>query len=487
MHQLTVIGLGAGELDQLPLGIYRKLKEAGEIYVRTADHPVLAELETEGLRVRTFDPVYEKHDSFPPVYREIADELIGFASGGPVVYAVPGHPLVAEQTVRHLIEAEEEGRVRLVIEGGQSFLDPVFSALRIDPIDGFQLVDGTSFGPDDVNMAQHVLIAQVYDQFSASDAKLSLMEKYEDDHPVTIVTAAGSSRERLVTVPLYELDRTVETDNLTTVYVPPVSGLESRLKEWGAYREIIRTLRGPDGCPWDRKQTHESLKKYMIEEAHELLEAIDSEDDEAIIAELGDVLLQVFLHAQIGEDAGFFSVEDVLKSAGEKMIRRHPHVFGEANAEDADEVVRNWQAIKEAEKGEKPASLLDGQNRHASSLLTSFNYQKEAAKAGFSWPDAGGAKEKFEEEWQEFLDASANGDEEALTDEFGDVLFTLVNIARYYGISPEEAMTAANRKFKRRFSHVEERVAENRGSFGSYTLNELDRFWDEAKRMERDR
>ena len=486
MNELTVIGLGAGDFDQLPIGIYRKLKQAGKFYARTADHPVLDELRAEGLEIETFDSVYEKHDEFPPVYREIADTLIGLVKEEPVLYAVPGHPLVAEQTVAHLVQAEKEGKIRLNIEGGQSFLDAVFGALRIDPIDGFQLIDGTSFRRDDVNMSHHVLIAQVYDQFSASEAKLTLMEKYAYDHPVTIVTAAGSAGESLVTVPLFELDRSVKTDNLTTVYVPPVAGLGDKLKEWAAYREIIRILRSPDGCPWDRKQTHESLKKYMIEEAHELVQAIDSGDDEAIIGELGDVLLQVLLHAQIGEDAGYFSMEDVLESAGEKMIRRHPHVFGDTEAKDADEVVRNWQAIKDAEK-EASGSILDGQDRFSSSLLTSFNYQKEAAKAGFSWPDAGGAKEKFEEEWQEFLEAWANGEKEEMTEEFGDVLFTLVNIARYCSISPEEAMTGANRKFRRRFAHVEERAAAGRGGFGNYTLEELDGFWNEAKRMERER
>ncbi|MET3576236.1 nucleoside triphosphate pyrophosphohydrolase [Bhargavaea ullalensis] len=485
MNELTVIGLGAGEFDQLPVGIYRILKNAGKFYARTADHPVLRELEAEGLQIKTFDDVYEKHESFPPVYREIADTLIRLSEEGPLMYAVPGHPLVAEQTVAHLIEAERQGKIRLSIRGGQSFLDPVFEALRIDPIDGFQLLDGTTFRRDDVNMAQHVLLAQVYDQFSASEAKLTLMEKYPYDHPVTVVTAAGSSAERLITVPLFELDRSVETNNLTTVYVPPVEELADRVKEWPAYREIIRILRSPDGCPWDRQQTHESLKKYMIEEAHELIEAIDSGDDDAIIGELGDVLLQVMLHAQIGEDDGYFSMEDVLESAGRKMIRRHPHVFGEATAENADEVVRNWQAIKEEEKEGPRNSILDGQDRFSSSLLTSFNFQKEAAKVGFSWSDAEGAKAKFEEEWQEFLEASANGNEEEKTDEFGDVLFTLVNIARYHGISPEEAMTAANRKFRRRFGHIEERVSAGRGSFGDYSLEELDRFWDEAKRMER--
>ncbi|HSJ37492.1 MAG TPA: nucleoside triphosphate pyrophosphohydrolase [Planococcus sp. (in: firmicutes)] len=484
MNMIQIIGLGAGDLDQLPLGVYKKLKNAERLYVRTADHPVLAELAKEGLAYESFDEIYEKHDDFAPVYKEIADSLLQLAEQGPVIYAVPGHPLVAEQTVQHLIEAESAGSCRLIIEGGSSFLDAVFGALRIDPIDGFQLVDGTTMESDRLNMTQHILIAQIYDTFSASEAKLTLMEKYPDDYPVTIVTAAGSALEKLRTVPLHELDRAAEIDNLTTVYVPPSTDPQERLKEWQTFRSVIATLRSPAGCPWDREQTHESLKPYLLEEAHELLQAIDEQDDDAIAEELGDVLLQVFLHAQIGHDDGYFQLEDVLESISAKMIRRHPHVFGNVEVDGSDEVVSNWQAIKAQEK---PAaeSLLDGQERFSSSLTTSFNYQKRAAKAGFTWPDAEGAWDKFQEELQEFRLELANGSKEQQLDELGDLLFTLVNIARFHDLSPEQAMVQANRKFRSRFSFVEQKVNEGTGSFNDYSLEQLDNFWNEAKLLAR--
>lgn len=486
MNQLTVIGLGAGDFGQLPMGVYKKLKVASKIYVRTLDHPVLKELVEEGIQLESFDAVYEKYDDFAPVYKEIAESLIEAVQEEPIVYAVPGHPLVAEQTVQHLIEAERADRVKLKIEGGQSFLDPIFSALKIDPIEGFQLIDGTSFTMHDVNMRQHVLIAQVYDMFSASEVKLTLMEKYDDEYPVTIVTAAGSKDEVLKTVPLYELDQAVELNNLTTVYVPPVHEKKQALRDWTTFRQIIAKLRGPDGCPWDRKQTHESLKQYLLEEAHEFLAAIDAEDDFAMIEELGDVLLQVFLHAQIGEDNGYFTLEDVLASISEKMIRRHPHVFGDVSVKDADEVIVNWDAIKAAEKGERPKRLLDGEYRATSALQTAYNYQKKAAKVGFEWPDVEGNWAKFEEEMKEFRAEVANGSATTRLDEFGDVLFTLVNIARVYKISPEEAMLHANEKFARRFGYVEQRVMEDKKDFTVYTLDELDAFWDEAKKLEKE-
>ena len=487
MHKLTVIGLGAAELSQLQMGVYKKLKSAEKIYVRTMDHPVISELQEEGIVFESFDAVYEKHGTFQPVYEEITEKLIEATQQNAVMYAVPGHPLVAEQTVQLLIEAEKEGKIHLKIEGGQSFLDPIFGALKIDPIEGFQMLDGTGFSIHDVNMRNHLLIAQVYDAFSASEVKLSLMEKYRDDYPVTIVTAAGSSLESLTTVPLYELDQSMEINNLTTIYVQPVENDLDALRDWTTFRRIIATLRGPNGCPWDQKQTHESLKKYLLEETHEFLAAIDAEDDFGMVEELGDVLLQVFLHAQIGEDNGYFNLEEVLASVSEKMIRRHPHVFGDVAVQDAEEVVANWDEIKRQEKGEgeQTDSLLKGEYRATSSLQTSFNYQKKCASVGFDWPNEDGAWEKFLEEWNEFKEEVTKGSATTRLDEFGDVLFSLVNIARFYKISPDEAMIHANEKFARRFNFVEQKVKESGLSFSDFTLEQLDAFWNEAKVLEK--
>ena len=485
MNEITIIGLGASDLDQLPLGIYKKLKTAEHLYVRTEQHPVLEELKTEGLSFLSFDAVYEKNDEFEGVYEEIVRQLVELAKEHSIMYAVPGHPLVAEQTVQLLIQAEKQGKVKIQIEGGQSFLDPIFGALRIDPIEGFQLLDGTSFKRDEVQMNAHVLIGQVYDAFSASEVKLTLMDKYPDDYEVTIVTAAGSSKESLTKVPLFELDRVMKLDNLTTLYVPPIHEKENRLKEWQTLRQIIADLRGPNGCPWDKDQTHTTLKKYAVEEVYELLQAIDEEDDDHIVEELGDVLLQVFLHAQIGEDNGYFSMEDVLNSIASKMIRRHPHVFGDVKADNSEDVIRNWQHIKSEENKDSQTFLLEGEIRADSSLLTSFNYQKKVAKVGFDWPDVAGAWEKFEEELDEWKTELAEGTKESQVDELGDVLFTIVNLARFYHLSPEQAMIQANKKFKNRFQFIEESVKSGKGDFSAYTLEELDQFWKDAKKLER--
>lgn len=479
--KISIIGLGAGDFEQLPMGVYKQLKASDHLYLRTKEHPVISELESDGLAYQSFDHIYEAHDQFDAVYEEICSFLLQEASKYNLVYAVPGHPLVAEKTVQLLIERAEEAGIELEINGGQSFLDSMFQALKIDPVEGFQLLDGTSLNKDELSLKQHMIIGQVYDSFVASEVKLSLMDLLPFDYKVWIVTAAGSKEEELREVPLFELDHHMRLNNLTSVYVPPVSDEALLNKSFNKLREIIAVLRGPNGCPWDKKQTHESLKKYLIEEAYELIEAIDEDDIDHIIEELGDVLLQVLLHAQIGEDEGFFSIEDIIQGLSEKMIRRHPHVFGEVEAENVDEVLQNWQSIKAEEKGEKPASLLDGIPASYPQLLKAEALQKKAAKVGFDWEEVSSIWDKVREEIKEFEIETENNNENMIS-EFGDILFAFVNIARYYQINPEEALNRTNKKFYHRFLYIEEKVRESGKDISSFSVDQLDAFWNEAKK-----
>ncbi|GAA1387318.1 nucleoside triphosphate pyrophosphohydrolase [Peribacillus frigoritolerans] len=486
MNEITIIGLGAGDLEQLPLGIYKKLVQTEQCYVRTADHPVIGDLKREGINFTAFDGIYEKHDQFEDVYEEIAETLLHEASNRSVLYAVPGHPMVAEKTVQLLLEKGPALGIAIKLEGGQSFLDPLFQAVRIDPIEGFQLLDGTDLSPDDLHITQHMIIGQVYDAFSASDVKLTLMEKLPDDYEVYIVTAAGSSQEKVTKCALFELDRQMELSNLTSVYVPPVKDEALRYREFSKLRRVIAELRGPDGCPWDKKQTHESLKKYLIEEAYELIDSIDEGDDEGMVGELGDVLLQVMLHSQIGEDEGMFTIDDVIEGITAKMIRRHPHVFGDVEVNGEEDVLVNWQKIKEDEKGGETKalkSILDGIEKSLPNLLRAEEYQKRAAKVGFDWDEVSEAWKKVREEVQELEEEilSPNRDVQRIKSELGDLFFALVNISRYYDIQAEEAVYKANQKFHQRFTYIEECIQRADKKFEDYTLEELDSYWDEAK------
>ncbi|KJE28170.1 MazG family protein [Geobacillus kaustophilus] len=486
MNTIYVFGLGAGDVKQLPVGVYRKLKQAHPLFLRTKEHPAVKWLEEEGIAFTSFDEVYEKHEQFADVYDDIVDRLTEQAKRGDVFYAVPGHPLVAERTVQLLFEAERRGVCRIVIEGGQSFLDALFTAVRIDPIEGFQLLDATTFRGEEWSPSLHAVFCQVYDSFVASNVKLSLMEQLPDDYPIYIVTAAGTKDEQVKRVPLYELDRETGLDNLTSVYVPPVKDEPLLYHRFETLRRVIATLRGPNGCPWDRKQTHASLKRYLLEEVYELLEAIDEGDDDHMVEELGDVLLQVMLHAQIGADRGLFSIDDVIRTLTAKMIRRHPHVFGDVTAETAEQVVANWEKIKEKEKGGGLSeSILADIPKSLPGTMRAYELQKRAAKVGFDWDDAAPIWQKVEEEMAEFRAETSGGRRDRLVGEFGDLLFALINLARYYGIQPEEALQMANDKFARRFAYIEEQVRKSGRSITSFSLAELDRFWEEAKENER--
>lgn len=482
MGNLFIVGLGAGDMDQLPLGIYKLLTDKKQVYLRTKEHPVISELEKEGLAFESFDSIYEKHSTFEEVYEEISEWLLEKAANESIVYAVPGHPLVAERTVQLLLERGAERGIHVEVGGGQSFLDAIFQALKIDPIEGFQLLDGTSLKREELNVEQHMIVGQVYDTYIASEVKLTLMDVLPFDYEVYIVTAAGSKEEEIRKVELVDLDREVTLNNLTSVYVPPVTKEELLYKQFSKLRGIIADLRGPNGCPWDKKQTHQSLKKYLIEEAYELIEAIDEEDVDHMIEELGDVLLQIMLHAQIGEDEGYFSIDDVIQTLSEKMVRRHPHVFGNGQADTAEEVVKNWEEIKRSEKQNQTVSLLDGIGNHLPNLMRAYEIQKKAESVGFDWDEVQQAWEKVMEEISEFQEEmKEENPNENLKEEFGDVLFALVNVARFYKINPEEALFSTNQKFMKRFSYIEEKVKESGKDFKNFNLEELDQFWNEAK------
>jgi tetrapyrrole methylase family protein/MazG family protein len=483
---IQIIGLGAGDLEQLPYGLYKTITQAKHLYLRTKEHPVVAQLASEGVSYQSFDDVYEQIGSFDEVYQTIASQLIELAQQqGEIVYAVPGHPLVAERTVQLLLKQASGQGVTIQIGGGQSFIDPLFARLRIDPIEGFALLDGTALRAEQVNPTLHNVIAQVYDQLTASDVKLTLMDVYPDEYPVTVATAVGiSGMERVETVPLYELDRVNHFGNLSLVYVAPAEDERVRYRQFAFLKEIVAILRSPEGCPWDREQTHQSIRKNLIEETYEVLETIDDDDPDAMCEELGDLLMQIMLHSQMAAEEGYFTVDDVVAGLNEKLIRRHPHVFGEKRAEDADEAFANWQEIKAKEKAAKGIdtgnqSQLAGIPRELPALMYAYKLQKKAAEVGFDWDDIADVLRKVEEEYQELREAAA----EERAGELGDLLFAVVNLARFYKIDPEEALSLTNRKFQRRFAYIEKKLREAGRTFAETSLEEMDKWWEEAKQL----
>jgi tetrapyrrole methylase family protein/MazG family protein len=252
--------------------------------------------------------------------------------------------------------------------------------------------------------------------------------------------------------------------------------------------ELIVRLRAPGGCPWDREQTHESVKAMTIEEAYEVAHAIDEKDDDELAGELGDLLLQVVFHANIANERGAFRLQQVIERVTEKMIRRHPHVFGEDEAATAGDVLRNWEAIKARERsdrGKQDASMLDSVHAGLPAVMEALQITTKVSRVGFDWKDAQGALAKLEEEAEELRAAVTRGSShDEVYEEVGDLLFAAVNVARLSGVDPESALKAANRKFRRRFRHVEQRLRADGRRPAESTLEEMDRYWEEAKRGE---
>jgi tetrapyrrole methylase family protein/MazG family protein len=264
---------------------------------------------------------------------------------------------------------------------------------------------------------------------------------------------------------------------LTSLYVPPLGEGTS----FEAFQEIVAHLRAPDGCPWDREQTHESLRTHLLEESYEALEAIDAGDVEGMQEEFGDLLLQIVLHAQIASEEGEFTINNLIKSIHDKIVRRHPHVFGDMALDGVKGVLQNWEKLKEAERkdnGKKERGLLDGVPKSLPALTQAQEYQDRAARVGFDWPMVDGVLEKIVEEVQEIK--AATNDQE-LAEEIGDLFFVLVNLARWKKMDAESTLRETNMKFKKRFAFVEQSAKGQGRELSSMTLEEMDALWDDAK------
>lgn len=349
MNQIEIVGLGSSDIEQMPMGIYKKLTGADQLFLRTKDHPAVQALEEEGVEIVGFDDVYESHDTFEGTYEAIVERLVEASRFSEVIYAVPGHPLFYETTTKLLLQKYAENEAVVKVSGGQSFIDAVISALNIPVNEGFQLLDGTDLSVSQFNYEQHTLITQVYDGFSLGEAKLTLLDYYPADTQVKIVDAAGSADEIIYEMPLAEMDHMDIKSNLLSLYIPKVADTSMKHRDIHQMTEIFDMLVSEDGCPWDKVQTHETLEKYLIEESYEVIEAIEQGDDDAIVEELGDILLQVALHSAIGSKNGYFDFLDVLESVNAKVIRRHPHVFGGESAESMDDLNRIWKDAKKKE------------------------------------------------------------------------------------------------------------------------------------------
>ncbi len=467
---ITVLGLGPGSLSRVP-GPIRELllDDTRTVVVRTLEHPAAAEL-ADLREVVACDDLYEAHSTFDDVYDAIVSRLVGF--DGSVVYAVPGSPSIGEFAVRRLLES---GAATEVIPA-ESFVDAILAVVGYDPLDrGLQILNGHEL-PSPLVLDKPTIIAHVDRPEILADAVDAVARVVREDQPMTVVSGAGAPEEAVVTVSSHDVDPDLAGFRTSLFLDPEPSGLV------GAVHVMNRLRRE---CPWDREQTHESLVKNLVEETYELVEAIGAvqgpEDWVALSAleeELGDVLLQVLFHAAIGAESGAFDIDGIGSVLVQKLVRRHPHVFGNTVADTSEAVKANWDRIKASEKtASGDSSALDGVPSAMPALHRASKIQNRAAKLGFDWEQAEDVFPKIEEELAELQGAVGGNGDVAL--ELGDLLFAVVNLSRHLGVDTELSLRAATEKFEARF-----RSMEREGPLQGLSLEDLEERWRRAKTAE---
>jgi tetrapyrrole methylase family protein / MazG family protein len=427
--RIVVCGLGPAGPDLLTAATLDALTRSRHRFLRTARHPSAA---VAG-QVATFDHLYDEAETIGAVYGGIVEAMVAAAlEHGEVLYAVPGSPAVAERTVELLLA---DDRVGVDVLPALSFADLAWVRLGIDPVErGVRLVDGHRFEIEAAGERGPFLVAQCDDRHVLSDVKLALGDA-GDDVDVTVLQRLGLPDEHIAELPWHELDRAVRPDHLTALYVPRLR--TPLASETAAFAEVVRRLRAE--CPWDRQQTHQSLRHHLLEEAYEVLEALDhldadaGEGFDALEEELGDLLFQVFLHATLAADEGRFTLADVVRGISDKLIGRHPHVFGDVSVDSADEVAERWEGLKKAEKGR--ASVMDGIPATLPALAYALKVQRKAASQGVDWR------------------ALLEGD--AALGELGRRLLDLVDEARTAGDDPETELRVAAEVVRDRLRRIE--------------------------------
>ena len=435
--RITIAGLGPAGPDLITPQTTAAIRAHDRVFLRTKLHPA-----SEAIGgAESFDHLYESSDTFAEVYRSIANALIEASSTGDILYAVPGSPLVLERTVAILRDEAREAGVEVEILPAMSFLDVAWSRLAIDPVEeSVRLVDGHMFATAAAGQTGPLLVAHCHAKHILSDIKLTV-----DDGPdeVIVLQRLGSPDELITTVSWADLDRVVEADHLTSIYIPELAAPVAA--GFARFDELVRTLR--EQCPWDRKQTHASLRRHLLEETHETIEALDNrstmaddefdEDTDAHLSEeLGDLLYQIFFHARVAAERGAFDITDVVDGIHDKLVIRHPHVFADVVAEDAETVLSNWEQIKQSEKSRD--SSMDGIPPSLPALMLAAKMGKRAGDLASSIETG---SDRFGDSLRQVVPSL---DEQSL----GDLLFAIVDFASGLDLDPEAALRAAAHRFE---------------------------------------
>ncbi|WP_223376789.1 nucleoside triphosphate pyrophosphohydrolase [Schnuerera sp. xch1] len=485
MGKINILGLGPGDANFLTLGVINEINSGNKNFLRTKKHPTIKYFDDNSIEYESYDYVYDREAEFEDVYEYIVEDLINKAEKYKVInYLVPGNPLVAEKTVELLLDKENE-ELEIELMTGMSFIEPVIQLMKRDPINGLKIVDGITFDINDININIDFIITQVYNRRVASNIKLVLSEVYGDDYKVYLINSAGvKGKETLREIPIYKLDRIDTIDSLFSIYVTKMDKITKNIYNIDDIIYTMKKLRSDTGCPWDRQQTHESIRQCVIEEAYEVVDAIDRGDIDSVVEELGDLLFQVIFHCQIAQENGEFNLYNVTTELNKKLIYRHPHVFDEKKVEKSDEVVYNWDKLKFKSKGISTYSEMLNDIPKLPSLMRSSKVQERAARIGFDWDSTDGALDKIKEEYYEVvkeINTFKGGDIGKIEEESGDLLFAVVNLCRFLDVNPEIALNKTVNKFISRFEFMEKKSKEIGKTLEEMTLEEMDVLWNEAK------
>ena len=462
---INIVGLSYGRIDDLTVGTLKLLKNVGDVFVRDNGHPIIKELINEGVRFRD--------------YKELFDNIIKYNEPNEsVVYAVCGSPLENEEIVSFITKCKEK-KVDYKIyasEGIKEFLYECTGKL----IKEVKIISSQTIDVNKINRKNEIVITNLCNKDIVHNVKSELLKIYYED--IKVYCLKIGDKKMPIGIKLKDIDKMDDMSELAMLYIPENSDGKKDIYD---LQNIVEILRGENGCPWDKEQTHKSIKKDIVEESYEVLDAIEQNNEEALVEELGDVLFQVMFHASLGKDENEFTILDITDGIYNKMVYRHPHVFGNININNTEEVLVNWDELKKTEKKfENVTDELNGVAKALPALIRAKKIQKKAKKVGFDWDNIDGAIEKVKEELNEVIDVYKSEKMSRIKEEIGDLLFSCVNVSRFLNVDAEEALNLTTDKFIRRFSYVENKAKEYNLNLDEMSLSDMDKLWDEAKKLE---
>jgi len=471
-HKITILGLGPDNIEMITVKANDILQNAENIIFRTERCAAAKHLNSKNKKFETADFIYESTDNFTELENNIAKHIISLAKDKDIVYAVPGNGIYDDGSVDVICRTYENVEI---IAGVSADVYMITKDIPNNLSAGISTVPASMIEEGVINTRLPLLVTSLDDVYTISEVKILLSKKYTDEHPVRLINETES-----YDIKLYEIDRGYRVSHTSILYVPPKQPGEKH--DLLDLIRIFKKLRSPGGCPWDREQTHKTLKRYLIEECAEVLDAVDNNDMDELMDELGDVLLQVMFHSAIAEERGDFDIYSVIENLSGKLIFRHPHVFSDVKVEDSKEVLDNWDEIKKKQRNNKSeAEIMKKYPNNLNALIRAQKVQERAAKVGFDWDSPVGALEKVKEELKEVIKEHDEGNMENIQEELGDLLFAVVNVCRLYNILSEFSLNQATTKFIERFDAMETEIKSQNLDITKLSLDKMDIFWENAK------